>query len=164
MDLVITINEKDLVNNPAIMDTVKALVLAVSGKTAPSAPVGIMPAAFTPVAPTMAPPVMQSPIPTAPTMAPQVMQSPVPTAPSVATNAMAALCGQNPIPTAAPTALPAVYTLEQLSLAAAPLMDAGKTDALVALMQSFGVQTLQQLPQERYNDFAVAIRGMGAQI
>lgn len=160
MDLVITINEKDLVNNPAIMDTVKALALAVSGKNSPSAPAGIMPAAFTPVAPTMAPPVMQSP---APTMAPPVMQSPVPTAPSAAANAMATLCGQNTIPTA-PTAPPAVYTLEQLSLAAAPLMDAGKMDALVALMQSFGVQTLQQLPQERYNDFAVAIRGMGAQI
>ncbi len=96
-----------------------------------------------PPAPTTAPPIMQNPLPM------QQMQAPV---------------MQNPISTMAPTAQPAVYTLEQLSLAAAPLMDAGKTDVLVALMQSFGVQTLQQLPQERYNDFAVAIRGMGAQI
>lgn len=144
MDVVITINEKELLNNPEILDMVKALATAVSGKTAPSAQ-----------------PVMQSPVSTAPIMAPPAMQNPAPAAPmQMAPTPMI----QNPIPTAAPTAPPAVYTLEQLSLAAAPLMDAGKSDALIALMQSFGVQTLQQLPQERYNDFAVAIRGMGAQI
>jgi len=156
MDVVITINEKELLNNPEILDTVKALAVVVSGKTAPSAtPVMQRP---DPVIQTMTPPVMQSVAPTAPTMTTPVMQNLVPM------QQMQALVMQNPIPTTAPIAQPAVYTLEQLSLAAAPLMDAGKTDVLVALMQSFGVQTLQQLPQEKYNDFAVAIRGMGAQI
>lgn len=155
MDVVITINEKELLNNPEILDTVKALAVAVSGKTTQSAPVMQNPVT---AASAMTPQVMQNPAPTAQAMTPQVVQSPVPM------QQMQASVMQNPIPTAAPTAQPAVYTLEQLSLAAAPLMDAGKTDVLVALMQSLGVQTLQQLPQERYNDFAVAIRGMGAQI
>lgn len=69
-----------------------------------------------------------------------------------------------PTPTA-PTAPAAEYTLEQLSLAAAPLMDAGKTNELIGLLNNtFGVATLQQLPREKYNDFATAVRGMGAQI
>lgn len=156
MDVVITINEKELLNNPEILDTVKALAVAVSSKTAPSAtPVMQNPA---PAATTMTSPIMQSPASTAQAITPPIMQNPVPM------QQIQAPVMQNPISTTAPTAQPSVYTLEQLSLAAAPLMDAGKTDVLVALMQSFGVQTLQQLPQERYNDFAVAIRGMGAQI
>lgn len=141
MELVIKISEKDLVNSPAIIDVVKVLAVETSKNSSP-----------------VAPPVMQNPVTAASAMTPQVMQNPVPM------QQMQAPIMQNPIATTVPTAQPAVYTLEQLSLAAAPLMDAGKTDVLVALMQSFGVQTLQQLPQERYNDFAVAIRGMGAQI
>lgn len=69
-----------------------------------------------------------------------------------------------PIQQPAPTAAPAPYTLEQLSLAAAPLLDAGKTEELSAIMQSFGVVSLQQLPAERYGEFATAIRSLGAQI
>lgn len=155
MDVVITINEKELLNNPEILDMVKALAMAVSGKAVTSAPTVLQ--SQVPTA-TMQAPVMQSPAPTTQAITPPVMQNPVPM------QQIQAPVMQNPISTTAPTAQPSVYTLEQLSLAAAPLMDAGKTDVLVALMQSFGVQTLQQLPQERYNDFAVAIRGMGAQI
>lgn len=156
MELVIKISEKDLVNSPAIIDVVKVLAVEISKNGSPAAP----PVMQNPVtaAPAMTPAVMQSPAPTTQAITPPVMQNPVPM------QQMQAPVMQNPISTTAPTAQPAVYTLEQLSLAAAPLMDAGKTDVLVALMQSFGVQTLQQLPQERYNDFAVAIRGMGAQI
>ena len=64
-----------------------------------------------------------------------------------------------------PTAAPAEYTLEQLSLAGAALMDAGKTNELTALLNdTFGVSTLLELPKERYGDFAAAIRNMGADI
>lgn len=63
-----------------------------------------------------------------------------------------------------PTASAKPYTLEELALAAAPLMDAGKSVELTSLIQGFGVVSLQQLPTEKYNEFAAAIRAMGAQI
>ena len=157
MEMAIKITEQDILDHPEILDAVKALALVAHGSTSPSTQ-GVVQNAAPTLAMQNPAPVTQSPAPTAPTQNPlPVMQNPVPTA------TMQAPAMQNPI-TVAPTAAPAVYTLEQLSLAAAPLMDAGKTEVLVSLMQSFGVQTLQQLPQERYNDFAVAIRGMGAQI
>lgn len=69
-----------------------------------------------------------------------------------------------PIQQPAPTTAPKPYTLEQLSLAAAPLLDAGKDKELMAVIQSFGVMSLQQLPTEKYGEFAAAIRSLGAQI
>ena len=66
--------------------------------------------------------------------------------------------------TAAPVVQQTGYTLEQLSLAAAPLIDAGKMRELMDLMKSFNVQTLQDLPPEQYGAFATGIRAMGAQI
>ncbi|MEA4972944.1 MAG: hypothetical protein VB119_07145 [Candidatus Metalachnospira sp.] len=70
---------------------------------------------------------------------------------------------QAPIPTA-PVVPPAEYTLEQLSYAAAPLMDAGKMAELLAVMQKFGVRSLQELPKEKYGMFATEIRTLGAKI
>lgn len=64
----------------------------------------------------------------------------------------------------APTTSAIPYSLEQLALAAAPLMDAGKANELTELMKSFGVASLQQLPTDRYGEFAAAIRTMGARI
>lgn len=64
-----------------------------------------------------------------------------------------------PIPTAAPT-----YTLEQLGIASAPLMDAGRGQELVAMLATFGVTSLNQLPPERYPDFALNLRAMGASL
>ena len=69
-----------------------------------------------------------------------------------------------PVVQPAPTAQPIPYTLEQLSLAAAPLIDAGKGKELTDIVQGFGVVSLQQLPAEKYGEFATAIRGLGAQI
>jgi hypothetical protein len=43
-------------------------------------------------------------------------------------------------------------------------MDAGKTADLQALLKSFGVQALTQLPKEQYGAFATALRGLGARI
>lgn len=57
-----------------------------------------------------------------------------------------------------------VYTLEQLAVAATPLIDAGRQHELVALLAQFGVQALTQLPKERYGEFATALRGLGAKI
>ncbi len=62
-----------------------------------------------------------------------------------------------------PTSTPA-YTFDDLARAAGPLMDAGKTADLQALLKSFGVQALTQLPKEQYGAFATALRGLGARI
>lgn len=67
---------------------------------------------------------------------------------------------QQPVPTAtAPT-----YTQEQLARAAGMLMDAGKRDQLVGLLNKFGVQALTMLPKEHYGAFATELRQLGAQI
>lgn len=64
-----------------------------------------------------------------------------------------------PVPTTAPT-----YTMDQLAVAATQLVDAGKRDQLVQLLQSFGAQALLQLPKEQYGAFATKLREMGAKI
>lgn len=63
------------------------------------------------------------------------------------------------VPTSAPT-----YNLEQLAVAATPLIDAGRQAELVDLLSQFGVQALTQLPKARYGEFATALRQLGAKI
>lgn len=58
----------------------------------------------------------------------------------------------------------ATYSTEQLAIAATQLVDAGKRNDLVQLLQSFGVGALTQLPKERYGEFATQIRAMGAKL
>lgn len=71
----------------------------------------------------------------------------------------------DPAPAAiVPTKSAPAYTYDDLAHAAAPLMDAGKTPELQALLRSFSVQALTQLPKERYGEFATSLRGMGARI
>ena len=69
-----------------------------------------------------------------------------------------------PISTAVPTQTPS-YTLDQLERAGVALLDAGRGGELISLLNSqFGISNTQQLPQERYGEFATAIRGLGAKI
>lgn len=56
------------------------------------------------------------------------------------------------------------YTRDELSKAAMLLMDKGMQAQLMQLIQSFGVQSLVELPPEQYGNFATGLRGMGAQI
>ncbi len=56
------------------------------------------------------------------------------------------------------------YTLDELSKAAVQLMDAGKQAELVSLINTFGVMSMPELPKERYGEFAVALRELGAQL
>jgi hypothetical protein len=56
------------------------------------------------------------------------------------------------------------YTVEQLGVAAMPLMDAGRQGELLQLLAHFGVQSVQELPKERYAEFAMALRQLGAKI
>lgn len=109
----------------------------------PTVPVQSVVAPSVPVPPQVSVPVAPA-IPTVPVAPP-----PVPVAPT---------------PAAVPVAQPQAYTLEQLSVAATPLIDAGRREELLALVHSFGVQALTQLPKEQYGTFATALRGLGAKI
>lgn len=64
-----------------------------------------------------------------------------------------------PIPTTSVS-----YTLEDLSNAGVSLMDKGMQSELMQLVNSFGVNSLVELPKERYGEFAIALRGLGAAI
>ena len=63
------------------------------------------------------------------------------------------------VPTSAPT-----YTPDELARAAMTLMDSGRQQELIGLLQSFGVSSLPELKPEQYGPFATALRGMGAEI
>ncbi|MDD5987322.1 MAG: hypothetical protein PUC26_05855 [Eubacteriales bacterium] len=67
------------------------------------------------------------------------------------------------MPTAVPTSKP-TFTQEQLALAATQLMDAGKQEELIKVLQDMGVPSLANLDPEKYADFAARIRGLGAKI
>ena len=81
--------------------------------------------------------------------------------------AQAAPVAQNTAPTVSPvptaTATP-TYTMEQLAVAATGLIDAGKMQDVQNTLASLGAQTLMDLPQEKYGEFASAIKAMGAVI
>ena len=64
----------------------------------------------------------------------------------------------SPVPTA--TATP-TYTMEQLAVAATGLIDAGKMQDVQNTLASLGAQTLMDLPQEKYGEFASAIKAIG---
>jgi hypothetical protein len=107
----------------------------------PSAPVNPMPTVPMPNSQTMG----------AVTMAPAVAPAPVqpaPTAPST-----------NQVPTTAPT-----YSLDDLARAASQLMDAGKQQECLGLLNQFQVKGLRDIKPEQYGAFATALRQMGAKI
>ena len=69
------------------------------------------------------------------------------------------------VQTVVPTIQAAEYTFDQLAVACGSLMDNGKQNELISLLNNkFGVAALPSLPKEKFNEFATAIREMGAQI
>ena len=58
----------------------------------------------------------------------------------------------------------ATYTPDDLARAAFALMDSGRQQELIGLLQQFGVNAIPELKPEQYGAFATALRGMGAQI
>ena len=89
-------------------------------------------------------------------------QAAVPVAPQPATPPVVQPTIQQPSPV--PTAQAPTYTLDQLAQAAAVLRDAGKLSQLQALLQSFSVRSMQEIPPERYGEFATKLRELGAKI
>lgn len=110
-------------------------------------------------------------IPTAPVASTVMPSQTVPTNAVVPT----AMPMPMPVPTTAPTSVPMAtpnsvpvqasnvpsYTIEQLQTAIAPLLDAGKVTQIQALVQSFGVATLMDIPPARYGEFANGLRNLG---
>lgn len=95
-------------------------------------------------------PTTVTPVPVAPTAVPVAPTTPA--APPVPTASTA-------VPTTAPT-----YTMEDLAKAAMTLMDAGRQNDLIALLNKFGVSSLPDLSPAHYGAFATDLRGLGAQI
>lgn len=147
------------VNAPELAEALNNLAAALKGakpepaaskagkadKPAPVPPADYMPPADTAPAPaTPAPAVTPAPAP-----APAPVQAPVTPAPAPA-----------PVPVApAPT-----YNRDQIMTAGAALIDAGKINELMGLLNSFGVQAVTQLKQDRLGAFATELRKLGAQI
>lgn len=96
-------------------------------------------------------------------------------APVAATPAVPAAQTPAPVPVAQPTAAPAVpvaqtaaptYTKEQVAAAGAALIQARPEtrDALIGLLTQFGVNAINNLPDEHLGAFATALRQLGANI
>lgn len=102
----------------------------------------------------LAPPVAPVAQPT--TVAPVVPTSaPAPTTPAPQ---------QAPPTPAVPVAPVKEYTLEEIQVALQPIMDAGRTNEIVGLMQKYKVASLPELPKEQFPNLVVDLRNMGARI
>lgn len=112
-----------------------------------------------PTAPVV-PATVQAP-PVAPVVQPTTVAPVVPTSVSVPTTPEPI---QAPPAPAVPVAPVKEYTLEEIQVALQPLMDAGRTNEIVGLMQKYKVASLPELPKDRFPNLVVDLRNMGARI
>lgn len=133
---------------PVAVEAVKQEAPAVQA-SAPVAPVAPVAAPVAPVAP------VQPPVQTAP--------APAPVAPVAASVTPTVTAASAPAQQQAPTAVKRI-TLDDLSLAGAKLVDAGKMDALINALQNFGVAAITLLHEDQYASFADCLRSLGANI
>lgn len=112
-----------------------------------------------PTAPVV-PATVQAP-PVAPVAQPTPVAPVVPTSVSVPT---APEPQQAPPTPAVPVAPVKEYTLEEIQVALQPLMDAGRTNEIVGLMQKYKVASLPELPKDQFPNLVVDLRNMGARI
>ena len=112
-----------------------------------------------PTAPVV-PATVQAP-PVAPVAQPTPVAPGVPTSVSVPTTPEPQ---QVPPTPAVPVAPVKEYTLEEIQVALQPLMDAGRTNEIVGLMQKYKVASLPELPKDQFPNLVVDLRNMGARI
>ena len=101
----------------------------------------------------------------APPVAP--VSQPTPVAPVVQTSVLVPTTSgpqQVPATPAVPVAPVKEYTLEEIQVALQPLMDAGRTNEIVGLMQKYKVASLPELPKDQFPNLVVDLRNMGARI
>lgn len=116
-------------------------------------------------------PVVQASAPVAAPVAPvapvhppvQTASAPAPVAPAAVSVTPTATTASAPAQQQAPAAAKRI-TLDDLSLAGAKLVDAGKMDALINALQNFGVAAITLLHEDQYASFADCLRSMGANI
>lgn len=97
----------------------------------------------------------------APVAQPTTVAPVVPTSVSVPTTPEPT---QAPPTPAVPVAPVKEYTLEEIQVALQPLMDAGRTNEIVGLMQKYKVASLPELPKDQFPNLVVDLRNMGARI
>ena len=112
-----------------------------------------------PTAPVV-PATVQAP-PVAPVAQPTTVAPVVPTSVSVPTTPEPTQAQPTP---AVPVAPVKEYTLEEIQVALQPLMDAGRTNEIVGLMQKYKVASLPELPKDQFPNLVVDLRNMGARI
>lgn len=112
-----------------------------------------------PTAPVV-PATVQAP-PVAPVAQPTTVTPVVPTSVSVPTTPEPTQAQPTP---AVPVAPVKEYTLEEIQVALQPLMDAGRTNEIVGLMQKYKVASLPELPKDQFPNLVVDLRNMGARI
>lgn len=106
-------------------------------------------------------PVQQPPVTAPPMTAPQIQQ-PVQVPPVQQQAApMTPPPVQQPMPT---TPVAQAYSQDQISVAMAGLVSQGKQQEVMALVQSFGANSLLDLPQDQYGALVVKLKEMGAKL
>jgi len=95
--------------------------------------------------------------PAAPTVVPTAVPSGTSAAPITPPTSSAAPTAPATAPTTAPQ-----YDFNQLATATMQLQQAGQN--IFELFQQFGIQALNQLPKERYAEYAAVLRQRGAKI
>lgn len=115
----------------------------------------------TPTVPQIQAPVQPAPTMVSPQQAAQAyqQQQPAYTPPVVPT-----AVPTHPAPGVVPTAPTPAYSMEQLGVAATPLVDAGRAGELTAWLGQRGAAALSQLDPSLYGEFATYLRGLGAAI
>lgn len=112
-----------------------------------------------PTAPVV-PATVQAP-PVAPVAQPATVAPVVPTSVSVPTTPEPQQAPPTPVVPVAPVK---EYTLEEIQVALQPLMDAGRMNEIVGLMQKYKVASLPELPKDQFPNLVVDLRNMGARI
>ena len=116
-----------------------------------------------PVVPTQ-PAAPVAPVQAAAPVTPVQATAPVVSAqPAVSTTPVQAAAPMAPVQATVPTTS-VTYTPDDLARAAFALMDSGRQQELIGLLQQFGVNAIPELKPEQFGAFATALRGMGAQI
>lgn len=102
----------------------------------------------------------------APVTAPAEQSAPVqqPVAPAPVATPVEQPTPVQPTPAPAAGQPEETFTMNDLSVAGAKLVEQGKMDAVVTLLQRFGVAAITQLKEAQYADFAKSLRAMGASI
>lgn len=116
-----------------------------------------------PVVPTQPAAPVAPALPTTPMTSVQPTAPVIPTQPAVPTEPAQSVTPVAPTQATVPTTS-VTYTPDDLARAAFALMDSGRQQELIGLLQQFGVNAIPELKPEQFGTFATALRGMGAPI